>query len=332
MPEPFDHYAGRLFDSIDCWVVQTYLHFKYAGLDVHLVDRYPDRELCVTAASNLNIRDYPIRCGLVVCRHDRGEQPLADYVIVQSHCPDSGDRGYVTHWPQPGLKPRLQSRENSISRLTYKGIHYNLDGQFHQESFIRRLRDLGVELNLQNGSHDADVWRDYTQDDLALAARDLTTYDASVKPPSKLVNAWIAGCPALLGPEEAFLHYRRDDYDFFVIRSSDDVIRAIRYLKEHPSFYEEMRKRCALRADEFTYDKILARWHYILTRLVYPAWKKRLGSSALMYSLGRNFKFWSAVPLHKLSQSVHQYRAHHGKRILSLPLTPGEQRQPWRQS
>jgi hypothetical protein len=48
------------------------------------------------------------------------------------------------------------------------------------------------------------MWHDYSTDDLVLAVRDLTEKDALVKPASKLVNAWIAGVPALLGPEPAF--------------------------------------------------------------------------------------------------------------------------------
>jgi len=40
--------------------------------------------------------------------------------------------------------------------------------------------------------------------DAALAVRPGNEYFRSIKPAAKLVNAWQAGCPALLGPEAGY--------------------------------------------------------------------------------------------------------------------------------
>ena len=63
--------------------------------------------------------------------------------------------------------------------------------------------------------------------------RDLTESDYFAKPASKLVNAWHAGVPALLGPEPAYQALRMQ-FDYIEIRSPEDAIREVIRLKENP--------------------------------------------------------------------------------------------------
>jgi len=58
-------------------------------------------------------------------------------------------------------------------------------------------------------------WPDFREADLILAVRPGDRRRATNKPASKLVNAWLAGVPALLGPEVAYRELRRSELEWF---------------------------------------------------------------------------------------------------------------------
>ena len=45
--------------------------------------------------------------------------------------------------------------------------------------------------------------------------------------PSKLINAWLAGCPGILGPESAFQQLRESELDYIEARTVDDIVNAV---------------------------------------------------------------------------------------------------------
>ena len=104
------------------------------------------------------------------------------------------------------------------------------------------------------------LWNDYSTTDIFLAVRDMTEGDALVKPPTKLVNAWMAGVPALLGPEPSFLRLKRCDLDFIEVRTPTEAFAAIRRLKDNPELYRQMVVNGRVRARDFTVDQIARRW------------------------------------------------------------------------
>lgn len=93
-------------------------------------------------------------------------------------------------------------------RVGYMGNLHQLSPAYRQDAFRRALEELGVDLLLGGNRDD---WRDYSSVDVVLAARDAHPDLLLTKPASKLVNAWLAGCPALLGPEPAFQDLRRSE-------------------------------------------------------------------------------------------------------------------------
>ena len=58
------------------------------------------------------------------------------------------------------------------------------------------------------------------------------------KPFTKLVNAWRAGVPAILGPESAFQSLHRENTDYFDVRSLDEIKRSLEALRPQPGDYE----------------------------------------------------------------------------------------------
>jgi hypothetical protein len=280
LPPPVEAHANLYMKADDNWCAQTYVQLRRRGLDVRFADHIIPGEICVTTANQLGISGRTYRCYLVACRHDRARPEIAEQRIVQNRLNilDSTDH-YLPHWPQPGLIPRDPSRGDRIETLVYKGMAINLAGPFHRDAFKAELAKLGVQLIIDTGEYDDrhHSWNDYSQADLVLAVRDVTEYDLSIKPPSKLINAWHAGTPALLGPEPAYRQLRESDLDYIEVRTPEQAIEAVRRLKEDPILYRRMVDHSRIRAANFTADAIAHQWRDLLAGPIakgYERWKR----------------------------------------------------------
>lgn len=254
---------GFQSDPTPTWVLQTFVQLKRRGLHVCLVDRPVPGKICVNTIWQIGRRALLGRSYNVVVTADCCRPPVADHVIVQNPtCVLSDQEHLVYHWPQPGLVPRDPGRGDRIETVVYRGGRINLWAPLQTAHFTKRLAAMGVHFCYDNQeSMDRHlVWQDYHNADLVLAMRNLTVYDERIKPATKLTNAWLAGVPAILGPESAYQDLRTDELDYVEARTVDDVINAIRRLKENPPLYRAMRERAQDRAPSFTPDAIAKLW------------------------------------------------------------------------
>jgi hypothetical protein len=210
---------------------------------------------------------------------------------------------FMPHWSQPGLIPRNSSRGATIAQLGYMGMEFNLHPAFRGPEFLRRLGELGTTLVVREYP-----FQDYSDLDLVLAVRPGTEYDINLKPATKLQNAWLAACPALLGPESAYRQYRQSDLDYVEINSPDDALRAIRNLQNNPRLYTAMIENGRKRATEFTHDKIAELWTNFLAGPVTNAYEQWLSS--------RPADRWTHYPRFALAAAQHKLaRYHHARSI-----------------
>jgi hypothetical protein len=208
---------------------------------------------------------------LVGVRGDRHDPLIADVEVLQNGRLANGrDRVFVPHWPQPGLAPRDPLRGDRIERLAYKGLLNNLHPGFLTHEWRRELAELGVEWVADASEGTSAVtatglaWNDYREVDLVLAVRPPGSRDHRFKPASKLVNAWLAGSPALLGPDYAFRELRESELDYEEVASVREAANAIRTLKEKPGLYRAMVEHSRSRAAEFTIAALAERWRRLL--------------------------------------------------------------------
>jgi hypothetical protein len=309
--------ARRTIDSRDCWIIRTYYELRLRGAKVTISAR--------PRAGMMNIIDV-YRLGkkarfhlnfLILTRADGHPSTLVNFFIVQNEYLSSLEQvpsSSIPHWPQPGLIPRSPSRGEMVRVLAFKGLPANLDARFKSEGFENALNALGVTLRTSplRGQENWQEWADYSDCDLVLAARNLTEYDASNKPASKLVNAWFGEVPALLGPEPAFLTLRRSDLDFFIIRSTNDVLRAVRQLQEKPGLYRLMVENGRKRRLEFTEDMIAKRWAEVLSgaaSTAFEEWQHRPWFEKVKFVA-------NGLRSEAEARRVHRQRFLTGKRIL----------------
>ncbi len=250
---------------------------------------------------------------MVGCRSDGPRSALCDLQVVQNPLSGGSSRDFlILPWPQPDLLPREQARGAVLRNIVFKGDLGNLHEPFRSPEFRAALDQRGLRLVLDGKPAGGQVsWGDYREADLVLAARNLTERDAWVKPASKLLNAWHAGVPALLGPEPAFRQLRRSELDYIEVRTPQDALAAIDRLLAEPGRYLAMIEQSARRAPEYNEESIAARWLEVLEAAgrFLPAWQR-------VPRLVRSLR----LACRAVGQKVFNYRASyyrwHGRRIL----------------
>lgn len=318
IPEP-SSLCTRIQTNEDCWIVLTYLYLKRRNLNVSISDCFIPGEICIVSSLDLGIQDLTFNSFVVGCRSDGFKPALCDFAIVQNQANlESITDILIPHWPQPGLIPRLKERGSTIENIVFKGSEANLYETFRSAEFQRELGKLGVKLVINGRPENGPLaWHDYSTDDLVLAVRDLTEKDALVKPASKLINAWTAGVPALLGPEPAFRDLRQSEQDYIDVRTPKAVLEAIQQLKAQPEMYQEMVINGLRRAQEFTVENITEQWCQALAGPIaetYKRWKQRT-------QIMRAAMFVPRIIGHKVVCRRATYDRFHGYRVISGQYT-----------
>ena len=311
----------RCTDGPKCWVLQTMVIMAQRGLAVSIGRRAVPGAVNVVHPFDFGLRHRGLRPYILSCRADAHRPLTANFWLEQSGARGRSHRhAWVPHWPQPGIVPRDPARGAAVETLVFKGDEINLDARFRSEAFVRALGGLGVALRLDTLRSASDAgtsglvanWHDYGSADLVLAARNLTRADAEGKPGSKLVNAWIAGAPALLGPEPGFREIRQSELDYIEVRTPEDVLDAVRRLKAAPELYRRMVENGRDRARAFDTDATLARWLDILNGPVRDDFLRWEATSAVERSIRLAPRFLAE----RASRRAHLRAIQDGPRIL----------------
>ncbi|WP_427162002.1 glycosyltransferase [Aliinostoc sp. HNIBRCY26] len=309
----------RVTTNEDCWTVMTYLHLKQRRLNVHISDRFIPGEICVVSGLDFGIRDRTFSSFIVACRSDGFNPALSDFTIVQNRSQVKSETSvFIHHWPQPGLIPRFRERGHHIKNIVFKGDVINLYESFRSSLFCQELDKLGVKLVISDKpTNSAVYWNDYSEADIVLAVRDLTEKDALVKPASKLINAWIAGVPALLGPEPAFRDLRLSPLDYIEVTTPEQALAAIQQLQQDPNLYKQMIANGIKRSEEFTVSCISQQWRDVLAGPVaqkYTKWCQRHKTSRMIEFIFKAFQ-------QKISIAEAEYNRKHGYHMISGKTT-----------
>lgn len=267
-----DRNAGRFRSGVDVWIVQTYLHVRDAlaadGWSVTLSDRFEPGAICVAHWDELHrLRWRAPLAYLIGVRADRPPVLVADKVVRQNTLdPDDAKTVGIPPWPQPGMRRRRSERGDDVRRVGYFGRLEMAPSFFADPAFRRSLDELGLEF--VPSEHD---WQDYSEVDVVIAFRTAPPSLLRHKPATKVSNAWLAGVPAIVGPEPAYLQLRRDENDMCVANDAVGVIAELRRLVREPGRYAAMRARAIERAPEFDVPALRDRWLAFFRGRVAPA-------------------------------------------------------------
>src|SRR5690606_20977353 len=198
------------------WIALTSARLRAAGAAVALDNRVPAAGVVLFYAGDKHAawrqqRATGSRALLAAVRSDRKPVGLADVEIVQNAASADGRRSlHVPHWPQPGLRPRDPARGDRPRTILYPGTAGNLHPDFLGEPWAAFLRERGLQLrcHFKSAGDAPPAYHDLREIDLMLALRPRGAGLVRNKPGWKLFNAWLAGVPALLGPEAGYRELR----------------------------------------------------------------------------------------------------------------------------
>jgi hypothetical protein len=228
------------------WILQTYLRLAHAGYPVELATSPPAEGIVVFHAKQaraLRSQWRRLRNAILLGVRADNRQPLiADFEVVQNgRFADGERRFFIPHWPQPGLIPRDASRGLAIRRIAFKGFAQNLHPEFRSPAWRELLAAHEIEWEVDAVPFAGAAtdrmgieWPDFRQVDLLLAVRPRDRRLWTSKPATKLLNAWQAGVPALLGPEHAYRELRRSELDYLEVDSLATAKAAVLRLLERP--------------------------------------------------------------------------------------------------
>ncbi|QQR73463.1 MAG: hypothetical protein IPJ17_18575 [Holophagales bacterium] len=292
------------------WILQTYLRLARAGLPVELTGTLPTSGAIVFHAKHKRRlfaeRHALARAHLVVVRGDLRPALFADFEILQNgRFAADGWRFPVPHWPQPGLVKRDPARGDRLESVAYKGFAANLDASFRGEAWPARLAELGIGWSLDAVDFDRSRhrctmlgWPRFDDVDVLLAIRPRDRRLHTAKPATKLINAWLAGVPAILGAEWACRELRRSELDYFEASTLEEAFGAVRRLRDEPGLFRAMVEHGRERAREFASDRLVEIWRRLLFEEIPAAAGRRRSrhSLAVRLVLGRLRRLWRLEP------------------------------------
>jgi hypothetical protein len=263
------------------WIVPAYTRLRRLGHPVTLGGYVPESGFVVYHKEDHRelLRRYPAgaRPWLVACRADFRSADEADFELLQNgHYADGRRCFFMPYWPQPGLVPRDRARGDRVETVAFKGYVGNLLPELRQEAFRDFLSRHGMTFQL-DALADRDVsrpvavaWHDYSGVDVVLALRPAGDREHTHKPATKLYNAWLAGVPAILSPDDAFRELRRGPLDYLEVTSVDEAQQALLRLRDDPGLYRAMVENGRVRGSEFTADALAVRWQTLLYETLPP--------------------------------------------------------------
>ena len=284
--------------GVYAWTIQTYLRLRDAGLPCALVDRLPDHGIVFLHRNGFQFHPQGIEVSprrLLVCfQADVLPHPDAQVHIVQNPTQENRQTQtyFMPHWSQPGLQPRLLERGDRFETVAFFGHTNNLAPEFTGSEWTAILKKLGlawhtvVNTNRWNEHRTLDTrWNDYRQVDAVLAIRSFDpailaqTQAYSHKPATKLYNAWLAGMPAILGPESGYRAERQTDLDYLEVTSLDEVQQALERLKVDPDLRRAIALNGQARSRAIAPATLTQRWLSLVQDILFPVYEQWCGQS-----------------------------------------------------
>lgn len=281
-PATLDGSPERVVTHEDLTIVQTAVILAGAGYDVRLATEPCPDAINVVSSVDLRISDCTWGCFVVAFRGDWARPCLADLTLTMNgSIATRPNETHIPHWIQTGLIERDPAREPRIRFLVFKGDLVNLAPSFRSDRVLEELRRRGVAFAAHVFDHTTltSGWHDYRGADAVIAVRDVAAIETATKPASKLINAWAAGVPALLGEEPAYRELRRDDLDYFEVCEPGEMLAAIDRLNAEPELYRAMVEHGRRRAEEYSNEQTIERWVRFLNGPASSAFASWNGSS-----------------------------------------------------
>ena len=270
------------------WTLQTFQHLCDHGVACQTTTNLEENGIVFAHRSVLPDHYHPTGDQLLVSiQAERVRHPFAQFHLLQDPAQAAAfsstvhswiDRRllgsssrYIRYWPQPGLIPRDPERGDRFETIAFKGMPQQLAKELQRKSFRTRLQSMGLRWIAQ---HKKSSWPDYSQIDAVLAVRTFCPPRFNRKPATKLYNAWLAGVPALLGPETAFRYEGNAGVDYLEVHSVDETVERLSHLKTDLALRRQIVQAGVKKAESFTIQRLVDDWQDLIDRHLNPLYER----------------------------------------------------------
>ncbi len=267
--------------SVQSWIFQTWLHVQRAGLPAKLVHEMPDQGIVIALTGNLapafRPKDSVFLVGVVA---DGLPHAGACLQILQNaaHAKRLAGTVYMPHWTQPNLLGRDSLRGDRFEEIRFFGDEPNLCEELREMSFRSTLESkTGIRLL----TTPATAWHDFRSTDCAFAIRSFDRKRHDHKPPTKMLNAWLAGVPFLGGSESAYSSEGRDGFNYLSCSSKSEFLENLKRLKADPDFRRKLVHAGTNDSLRHTQEAQTQRWISLIVDEIPARWKSRQKKSAV---------------------------------------------------
>jgi hypothetical protein len=257
------------------WVLQTYLQLREQMPNVRLCHSLPSEGILMAFRGSIPFHYKPPPTVLFVCVcGDSSGHPYAHLHIVQnpSQLESVPHAFFIPHWPSPNLLPREPSRGDTFVNVDYLGDQPNLDERLRSSEWIEYLAGLGCAWRMR-GPHE---WHDFRETDAVVAIRSFDQDLHDIKPASKLVNAWHAHVPAILGRESAYRALRQSSVDYIEASSFVEAKGSVEMLRKDSVLRRDMAENGRRRATEINAKTLTAQWREFFTKIALSSYERLL--------------------------------------------------------
>jgi hypothetical protein len=273
------------------WCVLSYLYLRDDHrIDVRISNRIDVGAINIVHTVQLESIGRPPNAFVVAVRADFRRRPWAHYHIVQNLAQLTGDTSCIYVWPQPGLFPRDATRKG-VKTLGYVGQTYD-PRRWRVGNLawtVDEWKALFAGDNLEFRVPDISNWHDLRKLDVLIAIRSFDGSPYNGKPPSKLVNAWLAGIPFIGGADSAYTQIGIDGVNYIQACTPDAVVAAVRRLRGDPKLYRSLVEDGARTVRSYTVDATRERWIQVIDgpireryrRWLEHPWWERMRTSAI---------------------------------------------------
>jgi len=258
-------------DGISAWTLQTFLELRSVGTTVSLSNQFRHDTINVAHAISLNAYLQKRPEFIISLQADYPRSIGVQQHIVQNKSQVLGENVcWMPHWPQPGLLPR-DKRRKEVRNVGYAGRqYYNV---FRGEFINQRLKSMGlrlVELSPAN-------WNDFSQIDVLCGVRSTDGYSYDKKPPSKMINSWLANVPFIGGPDSAYKQIGHPGINYLLAENTDEIFSGLRSLVDNPHRYQSLVTEGCLAGKLYCRESIRNQWIAYFSRIYmeeFVRWKK----------------------------------------------------------
>lgn len=296
-------WSDGTYESVQhMWIWPIYCLTSHALGSARISDRLCESSINVVLGEALRaLKSYsPLRHFVVAVRADFRPFPYANLEIVQNQAAAARDRIYMPHLPQIGLIKRSQKRKK-VRHVAYFGEPKNL--WWPQSEVANLTKRLNLEFQVKGQSE----WSDYSDVDISIGIRTLDKNKHNNKPPTKLINSWLAEVPFVGGNDSAFSQCGNAGRDYLRVTNCGDLIHSLKQLRDDVGYYNLLVNSGVERSRMYTAENTGSKWISLFETEIFPRYEiwTRESESAKRIRLARLARMfaWEQTPFRYLQRA-----------------------------